>query len=308
MSKYLITGGCGFIGSHLADALIGRGDKVRIIDDLSTGKRENAPQAAELIIGSILDLPLLQSSLQGIEGVFHLAAIPSVQRSIDEWSHVHQVNSGATVQLFEAITKLERKIPVVYASSSAVYGDVGSLPIQEQTPPMPLSPYGIDKLAGEMHARLLWDVFQIPSLSFRFFNVFGPRQDPSSPYSGVISIFSSRIAQNRPVTIFGDGEQRRDFIYVADVVRMMISAITRPMIGAEIFNLCTGKGTTINQLADLIGEVTGVAVKKEYAPPREGDIFCSIGDPSKAKKGLELETQYSLKEGLMRNRQSGKQS
>jgi len=298
MTKYLVTGGCGFIGSHLADLLLNRGCEVSILDDLSTGKKENAPKEAELLIGSITDPSMLERALDGVDGVFHMAAVASVQKSIDHWSSVHQVNSGGSVRLFEALTKLKRKVPLIFASSSGIYGDTSEIPTQEQASASPLSPYGIDKLSGEWHANVLWNVFQIPNISFRFFNVFGPRQDPSSPYSGVISIFSKCISGKNPLTIYGDGEQVRDFIYVGDVVRMMVEAMHTPMSGSEIYNLCTGKGSSINQLADLMGKIAGISIKKEYAPPRQGEVRISIGDPSKVKNSLQLEPKYSLEEGL----------
>jgi len=296
--KYLITGGCGFIGSHLADALVNRGFEVRILDDLSTGKKENAPKEAELLIGSITDPDMLERGLQEVDGVFHLAAVASVQKSIDRWSAIHEINSGGCIRLYEAISKLKTRVPLIYASSSCIYGDSSDLPLREDTVVHPLSPYGIDKLAAEWHANVLWNVFHVPNISFRFFNVFGRRQDPSSPYSGVISIFSERISRGERLTIYGDGEQVRDFIYVKDVARMLVDAILRPMTGTLIYNLCSGRGTTVNQLANLMGKIAGISIHKEYAPPREGEIRISIGDPTKIKDSLQLEPKYSLEEGL----------
>jgi len=296
--KYLITGGCGFIGSHLAEALVGRGFAVRILDDLSTGKRENAPEKAELLIGSITDPLLLERALQGVDGVFHLAAVASIQKSIDQWSAVHEVNSAGCIRLYEALSKLKKSIPLVYASSSAIYGDSPQIPLKEETFSPPLSPYGIDKLAGEWQAGVLGNVFHVQNTSFRFFNVFGPREDPSSPYSGVISIFAKRISEGKPLMIYGDGEQVRDFIYVKDVARMLVETMVRPMTGTHIYNLCSGTGTTVNQLADLMGKIACTSIKKEYAPSREGEIRISIGDPTKLKNSLQLEPIYSLEEGL----------
>ncbi len=300
MAKYLITGGCGFIGSHLADFLVKSGFEVSILDNLSTGKRDYAPQKARLLIGSITDSEAIERALKDVDGVFHLAAVPSVQKSLDHWHAVHEINSGGTVRLYEALTKLPKKIPLVYASSSGVYGDSPSPLASEDSQAVPLSPYGIDKLSGEWHARILWNVYRIPNISFRFFNVFGPRQDASSPYSGVISIFAERISKNLPLTIYGDGGQVRDFIYVEDVARTLGQAITAPMEGAHVYNLCTGKGTTVNRLADLMGEIAGVPLTKEYAPPREGEIRVSIGDPSKAQNSLQFKPRYTLEEGLRR--------
>ncbi|MCC5832129.1 MAG: NAD-dependent epimerase/dehydratase family protein [Chlamydiales bacterium] len=298
MGKYLVTGGCGFIGSHLANFLLKQGCGVTILDNLSTGKKEKAPEAADLLIGSITDKALLKHALKDIDGVFHLAAVPSVQKSLDHWHAVHEVNSGGTVLLYETLAELPKKIPLIYASSSAVYGDSLDLPACEESQVAPLSPYGIDKLAGERHAGVLWNVYRIPSLSLRFFNVFGPGQDPYSPYSGVISIFAKRISKNAPLTLYGDGEQLRDFIYVEDVVRTMAEAISSPFEGAGVYNLCTGEGTTINNLADLMGEIAGKSLIKEHAPPRKGEIRVSIGDPSKAQRTLGFKRRFSLYEGL----------
>ncbi len=297
-TRYLVTGGCGFIGSHLVDHLITQGHEVCILDDLSTGKKSNIPNEADLLIGSINDPNRVEQALQDVDGVFHVAAIPSVQKSLDHWHTLHQVNSGGTVCLFDALSKLKRKIPLIYASSSCVYGDASTSPSKEDLPLSPLSPYGVDKLSGEWHAQVLWNVFQIPTISFRFFNVYGPRQDPSSPYSGVISLFSECIWEHAPLTIYGDGEQVRDFIYVGDVARVMSAAMSAPMSGSSVYNLCTGKGTTINQLADLMGKTAGVEVQKYYTPPREGVFRVSIGDPSLMKRILNLESAYTLEEGL----------
>ncbi len=294
LSKYLVTGGCGFIGSHLADALIASGCGVRILDDLSTGKRQNAPDEAELIVGSITDQALLEGCVEGVDGVFHLAAVASVQKSLDQWAEVHHVNSGGTVRLFEALSRLKHKIPLVYASSSCVYGEAAETPISEKSIPHPLSPYGIEKLEGEWEAQILWNIFKVPSTTFRFFNVFGPRQDPSSPYSGVISVFFDRLSNGKKLTIFGNGDQMRDFIYVKDVVRMLLEAMQRPMQGASVFNLCTGVGTSINQLATLMAPES----EKEHVPAREGEVRVSIGDPSKIQQALQLKSSYTLEEGL----------
>jgi UDP-glucose 4-epimerase len=298
VAKYLVTGGCGFIGSHLADYLVKQGCEVSILDDLSTGKKENAPKAAELVIGSITDPEAVRRALVGVHGVFHLAAVASVQKSFDHWQAVHEINCGGTVQLFEALAKLPKKIPIIYASSSGVYGSSPLIPASEETPVSPLSPYGIDKLSGEWHAKVLWNVYRVPSISLRLFNVYGPRQDPSSPYSGVISIFSKRVSKNLPLTIYGDGEQVRDFIYVKDVARAMAKAMRAPMEGAKIYNLCTGNGTSINFLADMIGKISSMPIIKEYAPEREGEVRISIGDPSRARTALEFNPRYSLEDGL----------
>ncbi|NGX55466.1 MAG: UDP-N-acetylglucosamine 4-epimerase [Chlamydiae bacterium] len=299
MAKYLVTGGCGFIGSHLVERLIKRGDQVRILDDLSTGKRERTPQTAELIIGSITEKSKLKKALSGVDGCFHLAAVASVEISIKKWSTTHLVNLFGTIQLFETIAEQGHPIPVVYASSAAVYGGSDKFPLKENEPASPLSPYGADKLGCEQQAAVAYHLYQIPSVGFRIFNAYGPNQDPSSPYSGVIALFNDKIAQGSPITIFGDGERQRDFVYVGDVVRFLLAAMERKNTRAEIFNLCTGCGTSINRLAQLIGEVAQKEVKREYQPSRKGDLPLSIGDPTKAESYFGIKTIIPIEEGLM---------
>ncbi|NGX53945.1 MAG: UDP-N-acetylglucosamine 4-epimerase [Chlamydiae bacterium] len=299
MAKYLVTGGCGFIGSHLVERLIKRGDQVRILDDLSTGKRERAAQEAELLIGSITEKNDLKRALSGVDGCFHLAAVASVETSIKRWSATHLVNLFGTIQLFETIAEQGHPIPVVYASSAAVYGGLDRLPLKESESISPLSPYGVDKLGCELQAAVAYHLFGIPSVGFRIFNVYGPHQDPSSPYSGVIALFNDKIAQGTPITIFGDGEQQRDFVYVGDVVRFLVAAMKRENTQAELFNLCTGRGTSINRLAELIGKMAQLEVKKEYQPSRKGDLPLSIGDPTKAETYFGIKANTPFEEGLM---------
>ena len=224
MSTFLVTGGAGFIGSHLCDALIARGDTVRVLDDLSTGHRSNLPAPATLIEGDVANPAIVALAMAGVDGCFHLAAIASVEKGITEWLGTHNANVTGTITVLDAIRRQGTKIPVVYASSAAVYGDAATVPIAETEPRMPLSAYGADKYACELHARVASHVHGIPTVGFRFFNVYGPRQDPKSPYSGVISIFCERIAAGVPIDIFGDGQQTRDFIYVLDVVAALLAA------------------------------------------------------------------------------------
>ncbi|MGH7209981.1 MAG: NAD-dependent epimerase/dehydratase family protein, partial [Acetobacteraceae bacterium] len=215
MSRYLVTGGCGFIGSHLCDALLAHGHAVRVLDDLSTGRRENLPPAAELIVGDVGDAALAAHALDGVSGCFHLAAIASIERGVQDWPGTHRVNLSATVGLLDAIRRLPAPVAFVCASSAAVYGDCDRLPLDEDAPARPLSAYGADKLGCELHARVAAHVFAVPTVGLRFFNVYGPRQDPRSPYSGVISIFCDRLRRGAPIDLFGDGEQTRDFVFVA---------------------------------------------------------------------------------------------
>lgn len=291
---YLVTGGCGFIGSHLVDLLLEQGHPVRILDDLSNGSTSYLPREAEFIQGSITDTALLQQALQGVEHIFHLAAIVSVPESVAQWHRSHLVNCGGTIRLFECA----KKIPIVFASSAAVYGDSQTFPQNESSICKPLSPYAVDKLSCELHAQLAWKLFGTPSAACRFFNVYGPRQNASSPYSGVISKFAHSLACNNPITLYGDGNQRRDFIYVKDVAQMLYRTMQRLTEGVHLYNFCTGSAHTINALADLMMKITGIQVEKHYCPPRPGDLLISQGDPTKAAREMNVRTHTSLEQGL----------
>lgn len=298
MALFLVTGGCGFIGSHLADALIARGDRVRILDNLSTGRRENMPPSAELTVGDIKDLATVRKCIDGVDGVFHLAAIASVDQARRDWLGCHAVNLTGAINVFEAARS--RAARVVYASSAAIYGDNEATPLSEGHVPQPINAYGADKLGCELHGRVATLMHGVPTVGLRLFNVFGPRQDPHSPYSGVISIFFDRLRQNRPIEIFGDGSNVRDFIAVADVVEFFIAAMSASGAAGEVFNVCTGHGTTILGLVDAIAAVLGVRPELRFGPPRPGDIQVSIGDPTRAVRGLGRKARFSLHEGLAR--------
>ena len=303
MTTYLVTGGAGFIGSHLCDALVARGDTVRVLDDLSTGLRSNLPPAATLIQGDVADPAAVAQAAQGVDGCFHLAAIASVEKGVTEWLGTHRANLTGTITLFDAIRRQDRAIPVVYASSAAVYGDAARVPIAETDPCRPLSAYGADKYGCELHARVASHVHRIPTAGLRFFNVYGPRQDPKSPYSGVISIFCQRIATARSVKIFGDGQQSRDFIHVADVVRSLLAAMAlrpadAPVFDAPVFNVCTGIATSVEALARLVADLTGQPLDAQTAPPRTGEIRHSVGLPTLANSILGLTDRVPLRTGL----------
>jgi UDP-glucose 4-epimerase len=298
MSTYLVTGGAGFIGSHLCDALLARGDTVRVLDNLSTGRRANLPPSATLIEGDITDPITVADAIDGIDGCFHLAAIASVGQGITDWIGTHRTNLGGFVAVLDAIRRQARHIPVVYASSAAVYGDAATLPIAETTECRPLSAYGADKYGCELHAAVASHVHAIPTTGLRFFNVYGPRQDPGSPYSGVISIFCRRIAAAAPVTIFGDGQQTRDFIYVADVVAALLAAMASRSDTAAIFNVCTGIPTQVRTLARLIAERAGKPLHAHTNPVRTGEIRHSIGLPARADALLRLPERLPLPSGL----------
>ncbi|WP_428533906.1 NAD-dependent epimerase/dehydratase family protein [Rhodopila sp.] len=298
MSTYLVTGGAGFIGSHLCDALIASGDTVRVLDDLSTGLRSNLPPAATLIQGDVADPAAVAAAIAGVDGCFHLAAIASVEKGVTDWLGTHHANLTGTITLFDAIRRQDRPIPVVYASSAAVYGDAAHVPIAETDPCRPLSAYGADKYGCELHARVASHVHRIPTVGLRFFNVYGPRQDPKSPYSGVISIFCQRIAAAGSLKIFGDGQQTRDFIYVADVVRALLAAMALRPADAPVFNVCTGTATSVEALARLIADLTGHSLDVETAPPRAAEIRHSVGAPNLANSILGLPQRVKLRTGL----------
>ena len=298
MSTYLVTGGAGFIGSHLCDALIARGDKVQVLDNLSTGRRGNLPPAATLIEGDVADPAIVSQATNDVDGCFHLAAIASVEKGVTDWLGTHNANITGTITLFDAIRRHGRAIPVVYASSAAVYGDAARVPIAETDPCRPLSAYGADKYGCELHARVASHVHSVPTIGLRFFNVYGTRQDPKSPYSGVISIFCERISAGKPVTIFGDGRQTRDFIYVADVVHALLAAMALRPADAPVFNVCSGTPTSIEALARLIADLAGRKLDAATAAPRAGEIRHSVGVPEFANRILGLSERVPLRTGL----------
>jgi UDP-glucose 4-epimerase len=300
VAHYLVTGGCGFIGSHLCDALLAAGDRVRILDDLSTGKRANKPEAAELIEGDVADPACVARALAGTDGCFHLAAIASVEKGNRDWLGTHRSNLTGAIAVFDAARRARggNPIPVIYASSAAVYGDNAQVPFGEDAVTRPLSAYGADKLGCELHARIAASIHGVPTVGLRFFNVYGPRQDPNSPYSGVISVFCERIMSGSPLTVYGDGDQVRDFIHVSDVVRLTIKAMTTPMTGGEVFNVCTGKGTTVRELADIIAELCQMSPDLIYRDPRPGDVRMSVGDSTRAFRQFGVRARLPLNEGL----------
>lgn len=300
MPLYLVTGGAGFIGSHLVDALLARGDRVRVLDDLSTGKRENLDPAAELIVGDVADADCVAKAMDDVDGCFHLAAIASVQLGNQDWLGTHRANLTGAITIFDAArrAKPDRTVPVIYASSAAVYGDTAEMPLAETAPTRPLSAYGADKLGCELHARVAAQVHGVRTAGCRFFNVYGPRQDPGSPYSGVISIFFNRIGAGQGITIFGDGGQTRDFIYVGDVVQALLAAMWQENDGAAVFNICTGKTTSLLELVAAVGRVFAREPGIAFAEGRVGDIRASLGDPSLARGILGFEANILLEEGL----------
>ena len=306
---YLITGGAGFIGSHLADALLRAGHRVRVLDNFSTGRLENLDPACEVVRGDVADTTALRQAMQGVTGCFHLAAVASVARCNEHWLESHQTNMLGTVAVFETARELGR-IPVVYASSAAVYGDAGEQIASEDIAPAPRTAYGVDKFGAEMHGRVAFSLHRIPTLGLRFFNVYGPRQDPGSPYSGVISIFTQRIRDALPIGIHGDGLQTRDFVFVSDVVEHMLKGMDHLHASpcALVLNVCTGQSTSVLSLARMLGSLQGQRVELMHSQARPGDIRHSVGDPSRAMAVLGVRAHVTLQDGLMRALAQGEDS
>ena len=300
MACFLVTGGAGFLGSHLVDALLRQGHLVRILDDLSSGNRQNLPRQIEFLRGDITDPTAVEVAFEGVDACFHLAAIASVLRSNREWLRTHQVNLTGTLNILNQARRLRhrREIPIVYASSAAIYGDCGAVPIGEDTPVAPLSAYGADKSACELHARVAGAVHQIPTVGLRFFNLYGPQQDAQSPYSGVIALFADRLRLGEAVEIFGDGEQVRDFTYVGDAIGALERARTAASTSAPVFNICTGKGTSVRALAEIMAELCQTDITAYYSPARAGEVRTSVGDPRRAAAQLSFRAETALADGL----------
>lgn len=303
MATYLVTGGCGFIGGHLVTCLIKNGHQVVVLDDLSTGRRENIPDEAKLIVGSICNDEIIRTAVTGIDGCFHLAAIASVETCRNDWVNSHSINITGFIKLLDAIRHAKREghspLRVVYASSAAVYGTEHEGSVSEGARLAPISFYGADKLACELHGRIASQSFQVRAIGLRLFNVYGPRQDPNSPYSGVISRFLRYSTNREPLPIYGDGKQTRDFIFVSDVVDAFLAAMTANVEIADVFNVCGGRETSINELAETICKIAGVPAVLDHKPARADDIKKSSGDPSKAERVLGFSAQVDLKRGLM---------
>ena len=299
----LITGGAGFIGSNLVDALLARGYAVRVLDNLSTGKRSNLPDDSrlELIVGDVADAACVRQALQGCRAVVHLAAVASVQASVDDPLGTHQSNLIGTLNVCEAM-RAEGVSRVLFASSAAVYGNNGEgEAIDEDTPKAPLTPYAADKLASEHYLDFYRRQHGLEPVVFRFFNIFGPRQDPSSPYSGVISIFTERAQKGLPIVVFGDGEQTRDFVYVGDLVEVLVQALESPEAGEGAINVGLNRATSLNQLLEAIGEVLGGLPTISYQTPRPGDIRHSRANNARLLQRYRLpEPPTAMREGLTR--------
>lgn len=302
--KYLVTGGAGFIGSHIVETLLEQGESVRVLDNFSTGRRENLEvltaqfgvSRLEIIEGDIRNAARVGEAVRGIEVIFHEAAFVSVPQSMKEPQACFDVNIMGTSLLFEAARRAGVRRAVV-ASSAAVYGESQALPLIEETPLQPLSPYAVSKRVKEMYAELFTGSFGFEVVALRYFNVYGPRQRPDSIYAAAIPIFARRLLDGKPVTVFGDGGQTRDLINVRDVVRANFIASEHPHTPGKIFNICTGVETRLLDLLEVMDEFIP-STPAEFAPPRPGDIYRSAGSPEKAAQEMGFRAEVSLVDGL----------
>jgi nucleoside-diphosphate-sugar epimerase len=301
MAPFLVTGGAGFIGSHLAEELLRRGHRVRIVDSLVTGSRRNLAHMpdAEFMEGDLADPDVARAAVDGCEYVLHQAAIPSVPRSVKDPITSNRANVDATLNTLVASRDAGVR-RLVFAGSSSAYGDTPVLPKHEGMPANPLSPYALQKVVGEQYLQLFTKLYGLETVSIRYFNVFGPRQDPSSPYSGVISVFATALLENRPPTIYGDGEQTRDFTYVANVVDGVLRACEAPKASGEVINVATGGRISLNTLFYAMRDVVGAEVEPVYAASRQGDVRDSQADIRKAKEILGYEPIVTFEDGLSR--------
>ena len=301
MSHYLVTGGAGFIGSHLAEELTRRGHTVRVADSLVTGKRTNLDhvKGVEFLEGDLADLPFAQRAVEGVDYVLHQAAIPSVPRSVKDPIASNRANVDATLNVLVAARDARVK-RLVFAGSSSAYGNTPTLPKREDMPGNPLSPYALQKVIGEQYLQMFTRLYELETVSIRYFNVFGPRQDPTSPYSGVIAVFATALLENRAPMIYGDGEQTRDFTYVANVVDGVLRACEAPGASGEVINVATGGRISLNQLFRAMRDVVGGTVEPTYADVRSGDVKDSQADISKAERLLGYQPIVSFEEGLKR--------
>ena len=304
MTRVLVTGGGGFIGSHLTEALLRKGHEVRVLDDFSTGKRENLIfenhyPSLDIVEGDIRDLALCQKVMEGTDYVFHQAALPSVQRSVEDPLGSNAVNVGGTLNILLAARDAKVK-RVMYASSSSIYGDTPTLPKREDMSLMPLSPYALQKYAGEQYCRLFSQLYGLETVSLRYFNVFGPRQDPNSVYSAVIPRFIEALLHRRSPIVYGDGEQSRDFTYIDNVVQANVLAMSAPRLQGEGVNIACGQRISLNQLLAILKKLIQSERPVVYEEARPGDVQHSLADISKAKDSLKYAPVVDIETGLRR--------
>jgi len=299
MPSYLVTGGAGFIGSHLTEELIRRGEQVRVVDSLITGHRKNLVHLSgiDFLEGDLADLAIAKRAVQGVDYVLHQAAIPSVPRSVEDPITSNRANIDSTLNVLVAARDARVK-RVVYAGSSSAYGNTPTLPKHEGMPTNPLSPYALQKLVGEQYMQMFTSLYGLETVTIRYFNVFGPRQDPSSPYSGVISVFAKALLENKAPTIYGDGEQTRDFTYVANVVDGVLRAVKAPGAAGQVVNVATGSSISLNRLFTSMREMLGSRVDVAYGPLRNGDVKDSLADITRARTLLGYEPLVPFEAGL----------
>jgi len=299
----LVTGGAGFIGSHLVRRLLEMGHAVRVLDDFSTGHRRNLAEVAariELIEGDLCDAETCRRAADGAEVVFHVAARASVPRSIEQPQRTHEVNVTGTLNLLIAARDAGVR-RFIYSASSSAYGDTPTLPKHEDMPPLPLSPYAVSKLAGEYYCTCFTHVYGLETVSLRYFNVFGPRQDPDSPYAAVIPAFVSRMVRGQPPVIFGDGEQTRDFCYIDNVMDANVLAMQAANLRGEAVNIACGERVSLNQIVERINQHLGTKLRPVYQPARVGDVKHSLAALEAARRVLGYEPQIMFAEGLARS-------
>jgi len=302
MKSALVTGGAGFIGGHLTRSLVQSGVAVKVLDDLSTGNPKNLADVADhvqFLPGDVRDLSSVAAAVHGVDVVFHLAAMVSVPQSVKEPERCHAICATGTMNVLEAAAAANVR-RLVYAASSSAYGDAGEGAIPETATLRPMSPYAAAKLAGEHYCQAWSAISDLETVRLRFFNVFGPNQDPSSPYSGVISIFTKLALEKGTPTIYGDGKQTRDFVYVEDVVRALLAAAEKPNVDGEVFNIGRGQATSLLELLSHVGNAAGVELSPQFAQPRTGDVKHSLANVSAARNGLGFTAKVGLREGLKR--------
>jgi nucleoside-diphosphate-sugar epimerase len=300
--RYLVTGGAGFIGSNTVDELVRRGHSVVVLDDLSSGKEDNLAEIRNKITfikGSITDIEVVRKAMHEAEYVLHLAARTSVPRSVKDPIETNKINIDGTLNVLVAAKELKVK-RVVFAASSSAYGETPTLPKVETMQPEPISPYGVTKYVGELYGQTFGRCYGLENVALRYFNVFGPRQDPSSPYSGVLAKFCTAFLEDTPPVVFGDGEQTRDFTYVENAMQANLLACEAPNVSGKVFNVGVGGRVSLNEVVRALGKITGKTLEAKYDPPRDGDIRDSQADISQAREYLGYEPQVSFEEGLAR--------
>ena len=300
--RYLVTGGAGFIGSNTVDELVRRGDSVVVLDDLSSGKEDNLAEIRNKITfikGSITDIEVVRKAMHEAEYVLHLAARTSVPRSVKDPIETNRINIDGTLNVLVAAKELKVK-RVVFAASSSAYGETPTLPKVETMQPQPISPYGVTKYVGELYGQTFGRCYGLEHVSLRYFNIFGPRQDPSSPYSGVLAKFCTAFLEGTEPLVFGDGEQTRDFTYVENAVQANLLAFEAPNASGKVFNVGTSGRTSLNDVLNVLGTISGTPLKAKYDPPRDGDIRDSQADITQARDVLGYEPSVTFEEGLKR--------